>query len=98
MGATRLDEFVAKSSAMVHECPEWTENMAAVTSARIIEGAARAEAFAAGRTLLNAGAVTELESFDGGDSGLIADRGGTHHVWAGTRYQFLVHSLRKACS
>lgn len=65
-------------------------DMAAVISAEIVEGAARAEAFAAGRTLLDAGAVSELESFDGGTDGLVADGDGEHDVWIGIRYQFLV--------
>jgi hypothetical protein len=64
--------------------------MAAVISAGIVEGAARAGAFPAGRALLDAGAVTELESFDGGASALVADDDGTHDAWAGIRYQFLV--------
>jgi hypothetical protein len=64
--------------------------MAAVISAGIVEGAARAGAFAAGRALLDAGAVTELESFDGGAGGLVADGDGEHDVWAGIRYRFLV--------
>lgn len=64
--------------------------MAAVIGAGTVEGAARAGAFAAGRALLDAGAVVELESFDGGASGLVRDGGGTHGVWVGIRYQFLV--------
>src|SRR5215469_7264887 len=64
--------------------------MAAVMIAEIVEGAARAGAFDAGRTMLDAGAVTELESFDGGASGFVADGVGTHDVWVGIRYQFLV--------
>jgi hypothetical protein len=64
--------------------------MAAVMNAEIVESAARAGAFPAGRVLLDAGAVTELESFDGGAGALVADDDGTHDVWAGIRYQFLV--------
>lgn len=65
-------------------------DMAAVISAEIVEGAARTGAFAAGRTLLDAGAVSELESFDGGTDGLVADGDDEHDVWIGIRYQFLV--------
>jgi hypothetical protein len=64
--------------------------MAAVMSAGIVEGAARAGAFPAGQALLDTGAVAELESFDGGASALVAADDGTHDVWVGIRYQFLV--------
>ena len=64
--------------------------MAAAIGAGIVEDAARAGAFAAGRALIHTGAVIELESFDGGASGLVEDGGGTHDVWVGIRYQFLV--------
>jgi hypothetical protein len=64
--------------------------MAAVINAGIVESAARAGAYPAGRALLDAGAVTELESFDGGASALVAGDDGTRDAWAGIRYQFLV--------
>ncbi|MCL2585233.1 MAG: hypothetical protein FWE35_22550 [Streptosporangiales bacterium] len=64
--------------------------MAAVISEGIVEGAARTGAFAAGRALLRAGAVAELESFDGGAGGLVTDRGAERDVWVGIRYRFLV--------
>lgn len=64
--------------------------MAAVISTGIVEGAARAGAFTAGRAMLDSGAVAEAESFDGGTGGLVEDDDGTHDVWVGIRYQFLV--------
>src|SRR5215469_18823806 len=64
--------------------------MVALISAEIVESAARAGAFPAGRALLDAEAVTELESFDGGAGALVADEDGAHDVWVGIRYQFLV--------
>jgi hypothetical protein len=64
--------------------------MTVLSGAEMVEGSARAGAFAAGRTLLDAGAVSELASVDGGASGRVADGDATHDVWAGFRGEFLV--------